>query len=351
MKSTDRLMLWVYDRLAGLVRWLPARLKNQFGAEIEEVFAARLDDAAERGWRALIAVLLRELIHLPPIHVRELWFRQLRLGIAMTEQRLVDQIMVREARPSWRSAAAWALPYLLFGTALTILELTPAWAPGVGFPPPFSTGVVALLVALALTLVVLAFTLTKTVSAGWFGSLGLTLACAWYLSDLSSWGKPVGSWLWCSFPVAAAAAVLRARSVRVLWAPFQAAWRDWTHLSFLVYGGLAFLLLTVQLDSVKGMAAIPVLMGHSLIFALGAALALRVVTPLRRVLALDGALALIVAVPLFIEVLTRPDLSFDAWRGFGLVILLAFWLGSLFVPGLLGLLRMGLRRRTGAEGP
>ena len=157
--------------------------------------------------------------------------------------------------------------------------------------------------------------------------------------------------MWWGFLIAAAIAVLRARSVRVLWAPFQTAWRDWTHLSFLVYGGLVFLLLTVQLDSVKGMAAIPVLMGHALIFAFGAALALRVTAPLRRVIVLDGALGLILAVSVFIDIVTNPDLTFDARRGFGLIILLAIWLGSLFVPGLLGLLRFGLRHRMGAQRP
>ena len=336
-----------FGRWSGVMRWLPSRLKEQFGAEIEEVFAARLDEAAERGWLALIGILLRELIHLPPIHAREVWFRRRGLEIVVTENTNPVQNNTRVPLASWRSAAAWALPYLLFGAALTILELTPPWWPSASPWPPFSTGVTALLAALALTLVTLAFTLTNKVSAGWFGSLGLALACAWYLSDLSYGAKPVGSWMWWGFLIAAVIAILRARSVRVLWVPFQTAWRDWTHLSFLVYGGLVFLLLTVQLDSVKGTAAIPVLMGHALIFAFGVALALRVAAPLRRVLVLDGALALILAVSVFIDIFTRPDLSFDAWRGFGLVILLVFWLGSLFVPGLLGLLRMGLRRRMG----
>ena len=351
MKRTGRLMLWVSDQLVGLVRWLPARLNNQFGAEIEEVFAARLDEAAGRGWLALIALLLRELIHLPPIHIREVWFRRQGLEIAMTENTNSAQNNIRKPLASWKSAGIWALPFLLFGAALTILELTPAWAPGVSLPPPFGTGVVALLAALGLILAVLAFTLSRDVPAGWFNSLGMALVCAWYLSDLSYGAKPVGSWMWWGFLIAAAVAILRARSVRVLWAPFQAAWRDWTHLSFLVYGGLAFLVMLVELDSVKGNAAIMVLMGDALIFALGAVLAMRVIAPFRRVLLLDGALALKIVIPLLIEALKKPNFEVPAQRGLGLAFLLLFWLGIPLVPGLLGLLRMGLRHRTGAQKP
>lgn len=250
---------------------------------------------------------------------------------------------------SCEAAAAWALPFLLFGIALTALELTPAWQPGVGLAPPFSPGVLALLAALTLTLTILVFRPVGSLSAGWFSSLGLALAAAWYLSGLSSWGKPLGSWVYLGFAALALAAAARGRSLRALWAPIAAIRRDWSHLSFLLYSLLAFLLLTAQLDSVKGATAIPNLMGQAFIFALGAMLAQRVSTPLRRVLLLDAALALVVAFPLLAEILAHPDQVPGMQSVVGLLFLIAFWLGAPFVPGLVTLLLHAPRHTARAE--
>jgi hypothetical protein len=168
-------------------------------------------------------------------------------------------------------------------------------------------------------------------------SIGALFSREWSIYSAVAW-----------LPTAALVAtfiVLAVRSGRSLLAIPRRIWHDWTLLSFAVYA-----IVTPVFIGQHYPFGIPPQVILGVVAIGGTAPYLFAATTSRRALALAATLALLVAVSEVLQTVPQlgrfPDLLSSAWsmvNGFASMFLLLF--GLVFLPGLLGLLRMALSRR------
>jgi hypothetical protein len=108
--------LWFAAKIAHIARWLPARMRGQFGVEMEDVLSEHLQAAAARGWGPLLGAALRELLHLPGLYARERVFHNHSFGggTIMSKPFIFDDR--KEPTPwGWALVGSWPFLFGLFG--------------------------------------------------------------------------------------------------------------------------------------------------------------------------------------------------------------------------------------------
>jgi len=168
--------------------------------------------------------------------------------------------------------------------------------------------------------------------------------------------QPWGWRAWLGLGAVAILALLLTRSLRPLARLFTGAWRDWTRLSFALYGGLP-LALWVLFDEVHRPHPAPYLIVASLCLAAGALAYMRGGTDAGRLLALLAGLTaswLVSTVGLAAywhgRLVGRGDHPLDWWSDAARPMAYAWVVVALILllPLLLGLLRRAVRPRHAA---
>ena len=352
-----------------LLRLYPASFRAEFAAEMEDVFRQAIQEAtmgeasdvaaASRGQGALVRLCLRELRDWPAALGRE-WAASLRAGVRPGQEGgiMEDRPSMHGAAPApWGEALLGAAALLVPGLALALAELPtlhPWW-------PAFYFGAY-LFILLGLL-------------AGWvrgfprwsYPYVGYGLVWPLWLSSVSTPGlrllgyafsrhQPWGWRAWLGLGAVAILALLLTRSLRPLARLFTGAWRDWTRLSFALYGGLP-LALWGLFDEVHRPHPVPYLILASLCLAAGALAYMRSGTDAGRLLSLLAGLTsswLVSTVGLATywhgRLVGRGDYPLDWWSdtarpmAYGWVVVALI----LLLPLLLGLLRRAVRPRHAA---
>ena len=200
--------------------------------------------------------------------------------------------------------------------------------------------------------------------------VGLVLAFTLYWTDVSTpelrllnytfgRGEAWGLRAWIPFSAVAAIALVFTRSLRPLLRLLTGVWRDWTRLSFALYGAMP-LLVWVSFDEVDRSFQFPYLLAAMLLLAGGAVAYMRAARSQGRALALLVGLAPAWVVTT-VGVATYWHGRRDFWmrapgNGYEMALTMLVALGVLagliFAPAMLGLLRrraasgaVSLRRR------
>lgn len=97
-----------------IARWLPTRMREQFGEEIEEVLAERLENAADQSWWLLLKVVVDELIQLPGVYLRERFNGQRQTGEGrLMMARIGTWFEENRAQTPWGSTIIGLVPFLI----------------------------------------------------------------------------------------------------------------------------------------------------------------------------------------------------------------------------------------------
>ena len=289
MSRATRLLSTGYRHL---LRFYPAPFRAEFGAEMDGVFCQAVEEAAPAGGFTLIRLVIREVIDWPAALSRE-WVCALQATFgARKEVTVKDRPSAIDPamRAPWSQAILAALALLVPGLALAGKELLVLhqWWP-------------------ALLLGSYLFILCGLLS-GWVRSfprwsypyVSSGLVYAWYLSGVSMnrfriLGHLLGpdqpwSWMaWLGLAAVAIVALLLTRSLRPLGRLVQDAWRDWTRLSFALYGVLPWLI-WILFDEVDRSYYAPFVIVSSLFLALGALATMQARTASGRTLAMLSGL-------------------------------------------------------------
>jgi hypothetical protein len=363
MKRTIRALTWFYGRA---LRLYPRAHRREYDSEMQSVFERTVEDADRRGTLSLLDLCLRELRDLPGAIVRAHW-RDVRPNVedtTMTEwpgNGHVQQDLQVPAgaapgswvdRPCpWVEALAGLVPFLyvtLWSIVLELLASPPPLWQLIAYVGPLIAGYVVLLAGLGL---------------GWargfprwsYAYLLSVPLFSLYVAFAASSAILPYAYLLC-LPLFSALIPLATMAIVVLvvtrsrprLAPlFTNVWRDWTRLSFALYG-LVPMLLWFAFDEVEDRFVLPFMIALMLILVGGAlaylrsarlwqrATALLVSTALARAMATAGTRIYWNAHPQ--PWVIGPPIR---WYGIlrvtstGVTLLLAF----LFAPALLGLLR------------
>jgi hypothetical protein len=337
-----------------LVRAYPRLFRSQFGDEMRAVFTEASTEAALRGKRPLWTLCLRELWDWPRALLAQHGSRLVSPspvqvpkegGIPTAGDRSTD-------RPcSWGESLAGLVPFLFLGLWSIVLALLafppPPWQL-VAYVAPLVAGYVVALVGLGVGWAqgFPRWSYSYVLCIPLFGLYVALSACSaiWPYPHVPC--VPLFSAL---LPLAVVAAVVLVvtRSRRPLDRLVTNVWRDWTRLSFALYG-LVPLLVWFAFDEVDDRFVLPFMMALTLILAGGALTYLRSVRTWQRAIALlvGAVLARVVA-----TVGTRvywnahpepwmtgpPTPWYDIVRAS--VTTSVLLLALLFTPALLGLLR------------
>lgn len=251
-------------------------------------------------------------------------------------------------RPApWGAALVGALPFLLFGLAYLlegVAELGghPRLAfhllegslnhPALILTPPVG---VYFLCALGLF-----FGVLKGFPRWSYAYLGMSFYFGWYFSNGRYYGVVYDAWAWLPSFAAILLGLLLTRSLKPLARLLQGAWNDWTRLSFAIYAFTAPVTTVVFFDMDWGALQLYGLIFDTVLLATMAVAFLRSPTILSRMLSLDAAVLILVVKIALGGGFGEPLLA-RYWRAFIFTIV---YFGILLLPGVIGLLRWGVRR-------
>lgn len=111
---------WLAQNFVQIARWLPKSLREVFGDELEDVLAEHLEEAAARGWLALLWAALHELLQLPGLYAREKAPQWARRGGRMQKPSIFDDL--KESTP-WGWALVGIIPFLFGPFTLLVQHL------------------------------------------------------------------------------------------------------------------------------------------------------------------------------------------------------------------------------------
>jgi hypothetical protein len=363
VRRTVRALAWLYGRA---LRLYPRAHRREYDSEMQSVFERAAEDADRRGLLSLLNLCLRELRDLPGAIVRA-HSRDLRRnaeGTTMAERAEDGGVQGNLQVPAGAAPGSWVdrpcpwvgtlvglIPFLYVTLWSIVLELLasppPPWQL-IAYVGPLIAGYALLLAGLGL---------------GWargfprwsYAYLLSVPLFSLYVAFAASSAILPYAYLLC-LPLLSALVPLAVMAIAVLvvtrsrppLAPlFTNVWRDWTRLSFALYG-LVPMLLWFAFDEVEDRSALPFILALMLILAGGAlaylrsarlwqrAIALLVSTALARAMATAGTRIYWNAHPQP-WMAARPVRWYSILRvsSTGVTLLLAF----LFAPALLGLLR------------
>ena len=342
----------------------PPAFRAEFAAEMDAVFEQALAAAAPRGRGAVARLCLRELGAWPLALGRQ-WADSVQTSLARWKGTIMEQepmahdpgaTQAGNGRPDGGGQTApW--PHVLMGTlALLVPGLALVGWPGL--PTWWHLGLI-----LGAYLFVLVGLLAGWIQgfARWsYAFLGYTLIFALWLSSVSTpdlrllgytFGRHEvwGGRAWLGLAAVAVAALLWTRSLRPLGRFFTGIWRDWTCLSFALYGTSPFVIWTL-FDEVHLPYRLPFLVVSALCLTGGALVFMRAPTPARRALSLLAGLSAAwlistAALSAYWNGPRVPGLApFTWWRtALPMAVAGVVALALLLTPAALGLLRRGMR--------
>ena len=354
---------------AWLLRLYPAAFRAEYGDEMQDVFASALAEAAKIGPAAKAALWLRELRDLPANLVRERQWDSKRsareasmstdsAGDGCSDNKRPDAA----ASESWRDALGGAGLFLLLPALLGVYAAAYALL-GAQWPHPSTTYQVA--GSILFGLIVVGF--MAVACASWirgfprwsFPYLGFGILCSLLMRSVSpgttALGHEIGRperLLWQAFVpalIVAGIALLVTRSVQPLRKLAADAWKDWTRISFALYGMLP-IALVVPFDETHGGALVGI--GLGLVLGIGALTYMRSTRTWQRAAALAGGLAVAwLAATAWLTLFWNERQVFWMWApaiggrtaaamsGAGAILMVL-----LFAPGLVGLAHWGMPR-------
>ncbi len=354
MKQTAvSLLVHLYTEL---LRLYPSDFRAEFGEEMTAVFIEHLTDTTQRGFLALMALCLRELLDLPASLWHEHWYSFLgKEEISMNLTNPVNYTNDRDVAgandpSSWTGILAGILPFFLFGLLYTLK--------GINYHQPWLGRGIPGELALHLFFFV-------CLGVGWalrfprwaYAYLGITLVFSAFLADTATpglqmfgytFGRELWGWqAWMPLLALIVLMLLLTRSLRPLRQLFVGMWQDWTRLSFVLYGALTWLIIGVSYDNKSwydNTIFLPLNMFLlTLVITGGAFFYMWCRRPWRRVVALQLAIILYPPVTAAVEALdgnnffVSPD-SIVAW-----LFIIIIWFGVMFMPGVPGLVHRAVR--------
>lgn len=242
-------------------------------------------------------------------------------------------------KTGWGGVLLGVLPFLLFGIAFLIQA-----AHELGALAGWPSGLVRATDLIAYGLISFGLAL------GWWAGfpawslayLGLALWMGNQLTTTSINGVPYGFQGWLPLLTGLVVGLLISRSLAPPRQLVAGIWRDWTRLSFGIYAFAMPVMTVVFTDGRFGWAAVAGLAFDTLLLAAGAAAYLRASSTWARAASLQGAMIVLLLRGFFMGEWFGGLANLSKLSLPGLAIILIFWCGLMFIPGLLGLLRRGL---------
>jgi hypothetical protein len=343
---------WIVGVHAVLVRLYPQSFRAEFEHEMQAVFAQSVADTKQRGYLALLALCLRELFDLP----LSLWWEYRHRfdksrGTTMnqiSDMNLTDDSDHAEPSPptSWIETLGGTLPFVLLGLLFTLKGVDYHISP----PRPWlGHSMYWYLIIHTALLIGLGIGWAANFPRWAYAYLSVTLIMSMDLTNMRPYGLELFGytfgrehWGWRAWiPLMALSIVmlLLTRSLRPLAQLFRGIWRDWTRLSFGLYGVCTWGILLMIYDCktwYKNTAYLPVdLFLLALVFVGGAFFYMRCRRPWRRVLALQLAFILHLLVP------SDGQVEFRLPRH--IMVFLVFLLALMVVPGVPSLVSQRIR--------
>jgi hypothetical protein len=331
-----------------LLKLYPRPFLAEFGDEMRAVFAQALNGVGVAGFPPvkrrieMIRLFLKEVWDLPVALLPALRFsfgsgRKEAFAPAAGDREPDKPDAWVGSRASWGEALLGALPFLLFGLAhflIAIHELGKFANLPVNPWLYYGSGLL-LLIAIGLAIGGI-----KGYPRWSYAYLGMAVYLSSYYFN-GSFGGVVYGWRFrVPLVVAILLPLLVTRSLRPLARLIQGAWNDWTRLSFGLYAYLLPIYTTIFLDMKWGTNELIGLAIDTLLLAAGAVAFLRSRTIWQRVVSLQATM--------FIQACKGVLLgAFRGPQGYSLDLLdvlmvLLFFGGFMFLPGLVGLLQRGV---------
>lgn len=240
-------------------------------------------------------------------------------------------------RASWGETLMGALPFLLFGLAYFInaiyeqVVLPNLTVYHVSYTP---------MAVYFITAIGLVIGWLKGFPRWSYSYLGMALYFGWYYSNGRFYGVDYGWRAWIPVIVAGLVALLLTRSLRPLTWLVQGIWNDWTRLSFALYAFLLPMFTIIFFDMKWGIFELSGLFFDTILLAAGAIAFLRSRAIWQRVVSLQAAMFLLfIKGVLFANWYSSPDAGDRSLNLPIVIMMLLFWGGLMFLPGLVGLLR------------
>ena len=282
----------------GLLQTYPTPFRERFGCEMLQVYRSlACQTVQEAGASGLLRLWLR-VVWDSIFGALVQWEQQLttRRRVIMNLNPLDASDGIAPLAP--RQAVLAVLPFLFFGLANIAMEL------GIGqaYADSKSLGMMLVTHPYLLFNWLILLGLAGGILCGFprwtFSYLGWALLGAIWWANLSSYGQPV-NWLWLPLAAVVIVPLLLRRLLRPARVIMPKLWRDLTLLPLGIY--ILYTSLYMIFDENHHPALLFFMAASALAAALGAWGFFRTASPLRRVLALTGGLALVVTLGLWSE--------------------------------------------------
>jgi hypothetical protein len=341
-------LIHVYHRLLSLY---PAEFRDELGEEMTAVFSEAIAEARMQSRRLVAIRFLRELRDYPSSLWRAQKLSRRNQKEVAGPQPLIPADGIAEpvqfTRPSGLETAAAILPFVLMGLLYTFQALD--------YPSGRSMRSFYWDLSLYLLLLIgLGIGWVKGFPRWSLGYLGMALVFSWWLAGIAISGFRIfghtfthneqWGWRgWISLLVVALVATLLSRSLYPLVGLAKSIWRDWSQLSFIVYGAFTWLALGITYDGktfyneIKYLP-INIIIG-AMIYTAGALFFMRLKTGWHRAVALQAAFNLAFLSSMAIGAIDgRVDeaLQDNVFYWFFVII---FWFGIMLLPGSLAIIR------------
>jgi hypothetical protein len=335
MKSLNDLLVSSYG---GLLRLFPRHFRGEFGSEMVGVFAqtmARVGAEPAPKWKRrseMVGLFLHEVVDLPAAIWSALHFQPTQApaggeSLSAPESNEHGHQLWFERPSSWNEALLGAIPFILYGLIYLVVSIDEWSGP---YPVLVEWETYATQAVYFLSLIGLVAGWVKGFPRWSYAYIGMCLHFAIdpfnEHFDFIIFGKQT----WIALVLALLIALIISRSIGPLKQLFRGIWFDWTRVSFAGYAALIPILTIVFFDSDWGLGNIFGLAFDTLLLAAGAVLYLRCRNHWGRVISLPGAMFV-----LFTEWVLLYGWFLD-------IRPVLFWLGLMFTPGLIGLLRRGI---------
>jgi hypothetical protein len=352
-------MNWLIRVYAALLRLYPQHFRAEFGDEMQRVFADAVNDAARRSLIAVVKVCAREVWELPAVLVREHWsnFKEGQMSAIPDASEAAARQNMPSTR-SWQAALATALPFLVYGLALVIERIvTPDMYGRTSLPPgPLLVRLVGYLILLIglgagwvkgfprwavgyLSVAFVTMLWWMDLAAPHLRSLGIVISNDWY--ERLGWRALI------PFGVMTVTALAWTRSLRPLRQLVVGVWEDWTRVSLVLYGLFVGLMLVAGSDSFHHPWLNVSMLVSTCILALGASAYARVggtwrgVAVLLLALFAAGGIGGLITSGGYSTVPSSSSLKQWPWyvETLRVLLVMSVWVGVMYAPGLLGLVR------------
>ncbi len=324
-----------------LLRLYPRPFHEEFGDEMAAVFAAACAAQPEGIGR----LLLRELWDLPPL-LLESYRNEKR---PFPEEMKMSDLPVAKPAPipptPWPQTAVCAIFFFLPGLFLILHEIPHTWAPPLSFLEP--VGKMLFVIFILLSPIVTGIAWVRRFPRWSYPFLGMALVETIFQMNASTpglnlFGYPIFGrelWGWRAWiPLAAImlVALLVSRSLRPLVNLFVQPWRDWTLVTYTMFGFMP-LLIAIGFDEVDRLFSLPFMVLLTAVMVGTVVLYLRARYTWQRVASLFAGVLIVVLVTA-----VAPTLYWlqNGWVSVpGTILATTIALAIFFSPILLGLLR------------